>query len=290
MQIVMTPFTQKIYRPISNCVFRSLYTQTVDPKKTNWYDIFDKLKPGILIVDLNYVNNNLISVHKDYPSTKIVLFGNGVPENLVPSVVCVSRSISKVILKNIQSDDYKVVTVNESADTTLNRNTTKFLPRDICSMISGQNDLTTILPIIAESESLNVRFNLASESQLELPVPYYLGHIDYQNQFVDFVKSSSSFIDLNNSYILDIAAFGGFALTVQPTSLFPAIESFWTIETYLKNHKVRKRISKECQSKVLCSNTGFHETIKIFESLDIPDIVSKLKYEMKDSIQWILES
>ena len=171
MQVITTPLEQKIHRPILNCILNSLYVQTVDPKKTNWYDILDKSRPRILLVDLAYVNNDLISVHKDYPDTKVVLFGNGVPENFNPNVVCVSRSINKVILKNIQSDNYKIVTINESADTTLNRKTTKFIDRDICSLISGPNDLTTILPLIIESQSLNIRFNLASLEPLELPVP-----------------------------------------------------------------------------------------------------------------------
>lgn len=254
--------------------------QTIMGEVTLWqseavpvFDFFHHVKPDILLVDEDTIDNYFLDAISDLTDTKILLFGNSVPSGIEPDVVCTEPKIPQLMKKHLELD-YNVVYIHDYVD--------------IMNFIGGKKDdriscdVGTMFPKeIFSIELFELLLHISSLSNLKivgdnnLSVPYFIGNMSH-NRKLDFMKSCSIFLDVDGSMILETAANNVFTFSTIPNSLFPSvdIENFEEqYNTFINDEDKRKEISNKARVEVLSFGTNFHRFI---------DIISASSIENKD--------
>lgn len=252
------------------------------------FDIIDTIKPNIVFFDLKYVTTAFIEATQEYKDIKFVLFGHGVPQNIRINAVIAKPSLSPVMKKNIESDNYKTLYVSDNAD--------------VASMFGGKYDEKLSCDFLyhytnADPEIFPKQFNLIAELSKhgkikvvgphKLSLPYYLGNPS--NELLSTLyKSAKICIDYDGSHILDVAANASFCMSTMVTSLYPPMKDINSILEHLHNDK-RDKISKKAQKLVLNSDTCYHKIYDIMLAIEEPNLAEKAMTVLEEKITCNLE-
>lgn len=268
-----------------------------NPKAYPVFDLLTDIKPDIVFIDLKCINNLMIEAFNTY-KTKIVLFGQGVPNNLVPAAVIAQPNTSKVIRRNIESQDYPTLYLHDSANVvdifngSINHNMS-------CEVgyIFDNMDADKYIQQILLLSYVSKCCKLKIVGQGRIPLPQYIGNIQ-TNSISSFYKSASIILDFEGSQILDIAANRGFAISTVPNRLYPCFEDISSIDNVQKQIKailnadyieIKNDIARQAQIAILQQDTCYHRLCQILEAVNMTDMVSTIHQTLQDTILCKLE-
>jgi len=283
---IVTTFLNPRYSGIVNAV-NSLFggVTLFDSSTTPASDFFYKNKPDLMFVDEKIVNEHFLNAIEKL-DTKIILFGNSVPEGLKPDLVCGEPSISPLMKKHLEREFnciYILDYIDVDADLGGSRDEKLSSPTGILFLDNEIN-----IPTLEFLVALSTKNKLKIVSDYNLSLPSFVGSLSYERR-LDFLKSIDICIDLDGSQIIKNAANGVFTLSLMDNKLFPTInpENFQEqIDFYLQPSQSIKQkrdfITDTAKSSILSSTTNYHRLLDIINSLDF---LSQFKEKTETKIQ-----
>lgn len=234
------------------------------------FDFLYYFKPDLLLAGEEMASPLFKEAVSELTDTKIIWFGDSVPQEFHVDVICAQPNISPLMKKHLEADASKVVYIYDYVD--------------IINSIGGKKDSRLSTKIGSMFSNVNLSLDLlkfllyvSSVSQLkiigdnDLSIPSFLGNISNRRK-LDFMKSCDIFLDINNSLILEAAANGIFTFSTAPNSLFPVVDIDSFEEKYNRftnNEDMRNAIASSAKAKVLSSGTNFHRVIEILNNLEL---------------------
>lgn len=283
---IVTTFLNPRYSGIVNAVNSIFGTVTLfNSDTTPASDFFYKNKPDLMFVDEKVVNEHFINAIKNL-DTKIILFGNAVPEGLKPDLVCGEPSMSPLMKKHLERD-YNCLYVQDyidaDADIGGTRDEKLSSPTGIL-YIDKDIDIPTLEFLVA----LSAKNKLKIVSDYNLSLPSFVGNLSYERR-LDFLKSIDICIDLDGTNIIKNAANGIFTLSLADNKLFPVFNlnnfqeeiDFYLQPTELIQQK-KDYIVEQAKKLILSSTTNYHRLLDIVNSLDF---LSEFKEATETKIQ-----
>ncbi len=244
------------------------------------YDMFGQIKPDILMMMSEQVDQSIINVLTDYPC-RLILFGSGVPEALVnlsqPAVLCASASTPVGIRKNLDNSfnveylkDYANIAqiFNGKFDADIDADVTYISHYPI-----GQRNYIPETLSTLRSKGINLKI----VGQHRIPLAEYLGVVSAV-EIPHILASSKITIDFDGQILLDAAANKTFVMSNISNGLFPSFndaeELCDNLMQYLISLKARKKKSAEAYKKVTKGDTSFHRIVQIFSAINEDEIVN----------------
>jgi len=245
------------------------------------FEMLDIAKPDVVFIDLKYITSSIIQASKE-GHTRFILFGNGKPTEFVPSAIIAKPSMSPVMRKHIESDEYKVLYLKDSANVASiwggkhNKNM-------VCDF--GYNMTNNDPEFMPHQIELIVKLSKLGKirvvSDHHLSMQYYAGKIGGVD-LSSFYKSVKINIDFDGGNILDIAANGGFCVSKIPNKLFPSFDNIVEIVGWLGQN--RDKIARQAQRKVLAADTCYHRLADMMNSIGETEVGSKALKRAQDLI------
>jgi len=283
MKIISTELPQRHYglvRAASQVMDFNIWTPQTYPV----YDVLDEVKPDIIFIDLKQVNRLIIAALNEYPHVKVVLFGQGVPRDMNPSILVASPTTSPMIRKNIESEDHATLYLRNSANIVdiFNGQYNPDYECDIayiCNVIKPD----TYEDQIVKLANLAERYKIKVVGSARIAIPQFLGSITYVAT-ADLYRSASFSLDYYGDQQLDIAANGGFAMPANLT-----LDEMYSILDDKRDGKKTSKAINALQRSILYSDTCYHRLIEILDTLQLSDISLKAKQKLGDKISCVLE-
>ena len=277
MKIVSTPL-RSMYSGILSAANTVSHFSMWNPEQYPVYDLFDLVKPDILFIDLKYITGMFLKAHRDY-DTKIVLFGQGVPQDLFPNTVVLLPTTSPKLRKNIESDQYKTLYIDKSAnvvdifdvDTYEVRRDISYIMTDY-ERVSYQKQMEIIVELISGGNNIGI---IGTQ---KMSFPYYLGRVRTQD-IVRFMKEAVVVLDYDANTFLDAAANGCFCISSIQNIFYPYYKT-QNLQAYSKED--REHIAKSAQTNVLQNETCYHRLSNIFDSINEQDLSNKCREKVKE--------
>lgn len=242
------------------------------PKNFPIFDMLEELKPTMLFLNLKEVTKVIIEACNEFrDQTKTILFGRGVPQNLIPTALVAPPNTSQVIRNNIESDEYKTIYLHDSANLVdffggepksylacdvgcvFNHREPELYPKQICSL-----------------SKIAKYFRVKIIGNEKIGLPQFLGSLEPKG-VSSFYKSSKIILDYNGEQILDVAANSGYLISMVPNKLYPTMaqDILKQIEDLLKKGRTRTKTAKKAQQLIFENDTCYHRLQAVLEAADI---------------------
>ena len=269
------------------------------------FDFLDQVKPDVFFLDRVYVTDVVrMACNEIAGKTKIALFSDDVPEGMDFHLLCTTKQVGDVYLKNLNNigidahciNDYGYVqdfwdqADNENFSSDVGYYFSQKESETMNKQISTNPDMLysylKILNEISEVGKLKIVGNHKT-----LPIPQFLGMID-EKQIFPFLNSSKICLDVFGQNVLDQAVNGVFTLSFVKNKLFPTVDMKSTssqIAYYLDNNDLREKTAKEAQKKIIKNDMCYHRLSEIFDKLGAKSHQDTVSKKIKE-IQCKLES
>ena len=247
-----------------------------EPDKKPMFDMLEDIQPDVILIDLKYVDESVVEASKS-TKAKLILFGNGVPQDLNVRAVCTVPSVSPIVKKHLENGDHKVTYIKDYADvcTIFGGEVDPLLQCDI-GYISHDKNPDKLMKKLEIFSALN-NHNLKIVGNVKIPIPKFLGGIK-TNRISSFMKSCKILIDYDGDILLDAAANGAFVLSNTINSLYPILDSE-NIKKFLSPDSPRNKIAKNRQATILANDTCYHRFAQLMTDIDELDIAEKATQE-----------
>ncbi len=238
-----------------------------DKKAKPTFDMFDEIKPDVIILTAADVDQTVVAALQEYKATKVVFFGVTVPDGITPSLMSYPRKLSTPQLAKINSGGLPYVQIQPAADVAKfskgkynKQHTSEIL------YITGLPYQETLIPHILCSL---LDYDIKIVGPRPIPFAEYVGNVNLKI-LCDLMKSTQIGLDFMGLHTLDYAANKVFCLSSDKNDVVP----YFTQESYkddiarfLNNHKLMDKHIESAYDHVISSHTYFHRTADVLNGL-----------------------
>ena len=238
-----------------------------DNKTVSLYDVYDKLKPRVIIANSSEFTKNHEELVKEYPDTKIVLFGQSY--EVKPDLLCTSGHYDK--------DDVPNTMIHRSA------NVIDYCGEyaDIFSCdISYINTKTKLAPeeleLIKRPTLIDVKYRAYNINKLNNSVG-----VATQKEHADILASTSILLDIDGNWLMNAAFNKCFVLCGVKNSYYPWVKYDNVNEyatQYLGDLAAKKGVAAKAYDAIMNRNTcitRIQSILKEIKEKDLEYYVSK---------------
>lgn len=235
-----------------------------DKQQRSALDMFDELKPDILICEGIDLDDGIKIALSEYP-TKLVLFSVSAPVDINPALLCLPPQFDANQAKMLNTRNLPITQLGQAANLAKFCNG-KYVP-GYASDILYISDMQWVgSPIPGVIEHL-LKHKLKIIGPHRMPYPEYVGNCSLAT-LCDIMKSTTIGFDFIHKHTYDYAINKVFCVATEPSEFCPQIQSIDEIEKYLGAEKLRKKHIKEAY-KYVKGHTYFHRAAKMCEILEL---------------------
>lgn len=265
---IVTSLMNNRYRGIINAV------KNVFEDVTEWninsvpvFDFFYNQRPDILFCDVKYVNYNFIEATK-HLDCKIVMFGDYVPQNFEPDLICADPNISPVMKKQLR-EHYKVNLVEDYVDAVedIGGSENPLLKSDIGLVLDKHVSITPKILELLLHISMDYQLKIIGENRISFV--NYLGSCNKETE-LDFLKSVKLVIDIDGNSLLKLGANEIFGLSLVPNKLFYQVINMYNYNQVINDSLFMQHGVKKSKDFVLSCLTSYHRLEDIICRIEMP--------------------
>ena len=255
------------------------------------YDMIGQIKPDIIMMMSEEVNQSTINALTDYPC-KFILFGSGVPEAItkikLPSILCAPASLPVGIRKNLENNIFPVEYLSDYANIAqiFNGVYDETIDADVTYISHHPIGQRYYIPeMLGELKGKGI--NLKIVGQHRIPLTEYLGTIN-TIEIPNILASSKITIDFDGQILLDAAANKTFVMSNIHNGLFPSFKNSRDLCNgligYIRSPEYRKRKVSEAYKSIIKNDTSFHRIIQIFSAIKEQEIVDLATNKLEELV------
>jgi hypothetical protein len=288
MRIVLMNFNNDVAFGLM-CALESIENQCVmwDKRVKPAYDMFDELKPDLLLCGTGDVDETIVRALEEYKQTKVIFFGFGTPVGLNPALICYPPQLSDSQISIINPKHIPYVRLDVAANVARfcgGHNVEKY-HSDILFISDNPNINEAVMSIFA---NLIQDFRAKILGPIHLGIPYYLGNAQL-NVLCDNIKSTKCGLDFMNKHVYDYFINKVFCLSFDSEEFAPRLtpENFSDeIRRFMSSDKLRAKHTKIAFQTIREKHTYFHRLKDVFDTLGYEDLgkaaLVKLDKVLKD--------
>jgi hypothetical protein len=234
-------------------------------------DMFDELKPDVLICRTVDLDQTVLMALTEYPKTKLVIFGINAQTRIAPSLICYPENLSDERIQKLNPGNIPYLKFRQAA------NLAKYNRGKHIETYSSDILYMSDIPDISHTLIPNVIFSLL-DRKLKIVgdvsmggVAEYLGAVD-SKVASDMMASTTLAIDFLNKHYLDYAVNKVFTISSEKNDIVPMFteESYLQdIDKYLSSDKLRNKYVKQAFDHTINGHTYFHRVKEIFDAIGL---------------------
>jgi hypothetical protein len=245
-------------------------TVSWNPKQKNIHDMLYELKPDLVIITSEYINQNSIQALKE-ANTKFVVLGMYSSDVVIPELVCLPHTMPQPLIDNV-AKKYNTLVLKGAANPALYR------PAPYNEKYASDIFILSNIDMSMYSRTIKQITDSNHSIKIVGPVPYrslyYLGNTSVYNISL-LLSSTKLVIDFNHNAWYDAAIFGKYSIE--------NAQSIENIENILMD--VNSHTTQQNKSYVLARHTYYHRVADIFNTINLPQM-AQLTMKKFGEFQW----
>ncbi len=234
-------------------------------------DMFDELKPDVLICRTVDLDQTVLMALTEYPKTKLVIFGINAQTRVAPSLICYPENLSDERIQKLNPNNIPYIKFRHAANLAkYNRGKyTETYSSDILYLSDIANVSDTLIPNVISS-LLDRKIKIVGDVPMG-GFAEYLGTVDSKTAS-DMMASTTVAIDFLNKHYLDYAINKVFAISSEKNNAVPMFteESYLQdIDKYMSSDKLRNKHIKQAFEYAVKEHTYFHRIKEMFDTMGL---------------------
>jgi hypothetical protein len=241
-----------------------------NPKQKNIHDMLYELKPDLLIITSEYINQNSIQALKE-SNTKFIVLGMYSSDIAIPELVCLPHTMPQQLIDGV-SKKYNTLVLKSAANPAL------YKPVQYDERYSSDIFILSNVDLSMYNDIIKKIIDMDYSVKIVGPIPYrslyYLGNTSIYNTSM-LMSSTKLIIDFNHNIWYDAALFR--------KNSIENIQQIKNIERI--SLEENKNIIEQNRRYVLAHHTYYHRVADIFHSINLPQMALLTMQKFGD-IQW----